>query len=106
MVTSLFSRLQKLNKEATPPEWRQFGWNVVHSETGRLTGTPEKEEDAALIVECRNSLPAVLNLIEAARDWKEINDKSEERGVSQDTGTFIAWQDFCEALAVFMDESW
>jgi hypothetical protein len=114
-VTSLFSRLQKLNKEATPPNW----WIPSHGHDAQrivaggkpganLVGSVDvvpsefarvEENDAELIVECRNSLPAVLNLIEAAQHWKEICDTSEERGVSQDTATFIAWQDFCEALA-------
>jgi hypothetical protein len=76
MVTSLFSRLQKLNKEASQPEWsvgRVSNEREAFVKKENRGGWWDKDstilspEDAALIVECRNSLPAVLNLIEAAR---------------------------------------
>jgi hypothetical protein len=84
-VVNRYERLQKLNKEATPGEWEAMvndgdreAWILTHA-VGQLYVTPRpdefggrcaeglSDEDAALIVECRNSLPAVLNLIEAAQ---------------------------------------
>jgi hypothetical protein len=97
-MTSLFSRLQKLNKEATPGPWhvtglqlvagdkrmpsvgaypygREFGAAVVATtepeyNRGKPNAQPA-EQDAALIVECRNSLPAVLNAIDLLRRLSE-----------------------------------
>jgi hypothetical protein len=68
-VTSLFSGLQKLNKEATEGAWVVHGdrdgdeWVVA--EDGPTVAHTSRATDASFIAECRNSLPAVLNLIEA-----------------------------------------
>jgi hypothetical protein len=71
-VTSLFSRLQKLNKDE---RWTiredggeldvldAEGCSVAHADLG----WPGSRQNVFAMVECRNSLPAVLNLIEAAQ---------------------------------------
>jgi hypothetical protein len=85
-----YERLQKLNKDGTKPPWEmdrfrsgEFGGmfnapNAPHKNSIGAVSTQlctaivdMRTEDAELIVECRNSLPAVLNLIEAARNYFE-----------------------------------
>jgi hypothetical protein len=71
-VTSLFSRLQKLTKEANMPRpWRlyenRYGEHVIVTEaeyTVEGPNVPMSKDDQALTVEAVNSLPAVLNAID------------------------------------------
>jgi hypothetical protein len=84
-VTSLFSRLQKLNKEATPQPWSAGAagdddtWELrsdakpdaVIGYGERCFLPAEEMANGALIVECRNSLPAVLHAIDLLRRLSE-----------------------------------
>jgi hypothetical protein len=123
-AVTLFSRLQKLNKEATPPNW----WIPSHGHDAQrivaggkpganLVGSVDvvpsefarvEENDAELIVECRNSLPAVLNLIEAAQWAREESQQlvgMDDPFGSQGPPILIganAWFALAEAVAVFV----
>jgi hypothetical protein len=105
-VTSLFSRLQKLNKQATKEPWNwipgdegpgfRFGGEHWMDEAGYA----HDDVDADLIVECRNSLPAVLNLIEAAQRTADQIAESHEDDV---TLRPVA-QELRQALATLTEE--